>query len=318
MQIILLGFTKKLLIADRLSLFVDEVFTHPSEYSPLTVITAVLAYSLQIYCDFSGYSDIAIGVSKIIGFDLPENFNMPYVSTSITEFWRRWHITLSLWLRDYLYFPLGGNRKGRVRTYINLFIVMLLGGLWHGASWNFVFWGALHGLALAIHKFWMEINPSANKEKKVFWKVTTTIFSWLATYVFVCFSWIFFRARDFPTSLIIIEKVLGINNEGVVWLYAPFFICVPFVVAGHFIGVLIARRAKEQGARSKRILPPSWLAPLYKSANASFAIKPSVFSGIYVLLPIPSFVGAFLLTLWVLIIYLFSPFGTNPFIYFQF
>ena len=134
LELILLGVTKKLLIADRMAVLADAVFEHPHFFSPLTVASGVVAYSLQIYCDFSGYSDIAIGVSRIIGFDLPENFNMPYLSTSITEFWRRWHMTLSKWLRDYLYIPLGGNRRGRFRTYFNLLMTMLLGGLWHGAN----------------------------------------------------------------------------------------------------------------------------------------------------------------------------------------
>jgi alginate O-acetyltransferase complex protein AlgI len=318
LQIVLLGFSKKLLIADRMAIFIDPVFKNPAEYSSVTIIITVLAYSLQIYCDFSGYSDIAIGVSKIIGFDLPENFNMPYISTSITEFWRRWHITLSQWLRDYLYIPLGGNRKGKIRTYINLFIVMLLGGLWHGASWNFVFWGGLHGTALALHKLWMDSGIYPKRDRGMFLKVGGKIISWLATYLFVCFAWIFFRSQDFPTSLLIIKKVVGINPDGVTLLYTPFFAAVPFVILGHVIGVILARQAKLPGSRPKRILPPDWIAPLYRATHSKFAIKPSVFSGIFALLPFPGFIGTFLLTLWILAIYLLAPLATNPFIYFQF
>src|SRR4026209_1390011 len=188
-QLILLGVTKKLFVADRLATLVNPVFLAPEAYSPFTVLSAVVAYSLQIYCDFSGYSDIAIGVSRIIGFDLPENFNMPYLATSITEFWRRWHITLSQWLRDYLYVPLGGNRKGARRTYINLMLTMLLGGLWHGAAWTFVAWGLLHGLGLAVHKLWTQ---QVSHGRRPFHGVV----GWLTTYSFVCVGWVFFRASD--------------------------------------------------------------------------------------------------------------------------
>ena len=161
LQVVLLGVTKKLVVADRLAYLVDPIFANPAAFTPFTVTSAVVGYSLQIYCDFSGYSDIAIGVSKIIGFDLPENFNMPYLATSLTDFWRRWHMTLSGWLRDYLYIPLGGNRHGRLKTYRNLMITMLLGGLWHGASWNFVFWGLLHGFGLAVNHWWTRDRKGA-------------------------------------------------------------------------------------------------------------------------------------------------------------
>ncbi len=168
------------------------------------MISGLVAYTIQIYCDFSGYSDIAIGVSRIIGFDLPENFNMPYLSCSITEFWRRWHITLSQWLRDYLYIPLGGNRKGRARTYANLLITMLLGGLWHGASWTFVLWGLLHGVALAVHKAWNTAYP-ARPVRPAYARVA----SWLVTYSFVCFAFLFFRAPTFSTAWIIVRKIVA-------------------------------------------------------------------------------------------------------------
>src|SRR4029077_9007489 len=208
LQLVALGFSKKLLVADRLATFVDAGFAHPAIYSTGTIWSAVIAYSLQIYCDFSGYSDIAIGTSRIIGFDLPENFNMPYSATSITEFWRRWHITLSQWLRDYLYIPLGGNRKGKIRTYINLTLTMLLGGLWHGANWTFVAWGALHGLALAIHKLWMDGTKGRN------WKVPG-FFGWAMTYVYVCFCWVLFRAQAFHAAMVVSRTMVGIDSMGV-------------------------------------------------------------------------------------------------------
>src|ERR1700676_3786067 len=153
-SLFLLGLTKKVVIADLLAAPVDQVFAQPALFSGRMLWLAVIGYGIQIYCDFSGYSDMAIGTGKMIGYDLPENFNMPYVAGSLTEFSRRGHITLSSWLRDYLYIPLGGNRKGEGRTYVNLMLTMLLGGLWHGASWNFVLWGGLHGCALGVHKLY--------------------------------------------------------------------------------------------------------------------------------------------------------------------
>lgn len=311
LQVILLGVTKKIVVADRLAIFVDPVFASPSAYSPLTVASAVVAYSVQIYCDFSGYSDIAIGASKIIGFDLPENFNMPYIATSITEFWRRWHITLSLWLRDYLYIPLGGNRKGPWRTYLNLFLTMLLGGLWHGASWTFVFWGFLHGVGLAVHKFWLS---RSGKQRRPFHGIV----GWLGTYTFVCFGWVFFRARDFSTALAVLRKIVGFDSGGVVWFYSPLFMLLPLVVLAHVFGILAARQAAAPGAKPRRIGAPRWVAPVYSMIGNRFAVKPSKVAGVYVLLPLPGFVGAFILTVWVMAVYLFASLDTSPFIYFQF
>jgi alginate O-acetyltransferase complex protein AlgI len=149
--LIFAGLAKKMLLADYLAThIVNGVFTTPGEYSSLEVLLGIVGYSVQIYCDFSAYSDIAIGVSLLLGFELPDNFNAPYTAISVQDFWRRWHMTLSRWLRDYLYIPLGGNRKGETRTYVNIMITMLLGGLWHGAGWPFVFWGALHGGAQVV------------------------------------------------------------------------------------------------------------------------------------------------------------------------
>ena len=145
------GLVKKMLIADYLAThIVNGVFTTPGQYSSLEVLLGIVGYSVQIYCDFSAYADIAIGISLLLGFELPDNFNAPYTAASVQDFWRRWHMTLSRWLRDYLYIPLGGSRKGRARTYVNLMITMVLGGLWHGAGWTFVFWGFLYGVALIV------------------------------------------------------------------------------------------------------------------------------------------------------------------------
>ena len=198
--IILKGLIKKILISDYISSnFVDRVFESPVNYTGFENLMSIYGYTIQIYCDFSGYTDIAIGVALILGYRLIPNFNSPYSSASITDFWRRWHMSLSTWLKDYLYISLGGNRKGKIRTFINLFITMLLGGLWHGAHIKFIIWGALHGAALAFHKFWMEITKS---------KVPTNIFRKFAgqfiTFNFVAFCWIFFRAEN----MVIVRQML--------------------------------------------------------------------------------------------------------------
>ena len=190
------GLFKKAVISDYISTnFVDRVFDAPSLYSGIENLFAVYGYALQIYCDFSGYSDMAIGIALLLGFRFPLNFDSPYQSRNITEFWRRWHISLSTWLRDYLYISLGGNRKGEARTYLNQMLTMLLGGLWHGASWRFIIWGALHGLALTVHKFYR----SRVKKKAVGYSGGKNFVRVLLTFHFVCFCWIFFRAANMAT-----------------------------------------------------------------------------------------------------------------------
>ncbi|WP_159519169.1 MBOAT family O-acyltransferase [Sunxiuqinia indica] len=191
--LIVKGLFKKLVIADFLALnFIDRVFEAPLAYSGLENLLSVYAYSIQIYCDFSGYTDIAIGLALLLGFKIPVNFNAPYQAYSLTDFWRRWHISLSLWLRDYLYIPLGGNRKGSARMYINLLITMILGGLWHGANIRFLIWGAIHGIGLVVEKFFRRIFSLQTKPKK--WK---RLFSVFMTFQVVSIAWIFFRARDY-------------------------------------------------------------------------------------------------------------------------
>jgi alginate O-acetyltransferase complex protein AlgI len=316
LQVVLLGVTKKLVIADRMSGLVDPVFANPAAFGPFTVISAVVAYSLQIYCDFSGYSDIAIGVSKIIGFDLPENFNMPYLATSLTEFWRRWHMTLSGWLRDYLYIPLGGNRHGRLKTYRNLMITMLLGGLWHGASWNFVFWGLLHGCGLAVNHWWTRDRKHSSAPAAA--NPILVVIQWFATYAFVCIAWIFFRSRDLDTSLLILRKVLYLDTAGSPWFYSPLYMMLVLVIVGHILGVMAAKQGMKSDARVRWIVPPAWAAPLYVWSRQRFAVKPSRAAGIYVLAPVPGFVGGFIIAVWLIGVYLFASLHTAPFIYFQF
>jgi alginate O-acetyltransferase complex protein AlgI len=196
-----IGLVKKLLVADYLaSNLVNRVFDFPNLYSGAEVLIAVYAYALQLYYDFSGYTDIAIGSALLLGIKLPQNFNMPYAAENIADFWRRWHITLSNWLRDYLYFSLPGKRT-KVMPYINLVITFVIGGLWHGASWNFVIWGALHGVGLAVVRLWQSWKGTA---KAVGWVRYVNIF---ITFHFVCYAWIYFRAPDFATASAIVGRI---------------------------------------------------------------------------------------------------------------
>lgn len=193
LYLILKGLVKKMLLADFLALhLIDRVFDAPMSYSGAENLLALYAYALQIYCDFSGYTDIAIGLALLLGFKIPVNFNSPYQASSLTDFWHRWHISLSLWLRDYLYIPLGGNRKGKVRMYISLLVTMLLGGLWHGASWRFVLWGAIHGAALSIEKIFRRFITIGKQTPWYLRGMAVFI-----TFQLVCFAWIFFRMESF-------------------------------------------------------------------------------------------------------------------------
>lgn len=204
-QIMAMGFFKKAVLADHLSVFVDDVFGVPVAFHWVTIILAVISYSMQIYFDFSGYSDIAIGCARCLGYDFIKNFNLPYISQNVSEFWRRWHISLSGWLRDYLYIPLGGNRHGKFRQLINLMITMLLGGLWHGAKWTFVFWGGLNGLALCIEKIFHSRKNTAG----IFMSAVRIV----GVFAFISFTWIFFRAEEYSLGLKIL-LILGRSSEG--------------------------------------------------------------------------------------------------------
>jgi D-alanyl-lipoteichoic acid acyltransferase DltB (MBOAT superfamily) len=200
------GLAKKILIGDYLAqAVVNRVFATPERFSALEVMLATYAYAVQIYADFSGYSDVAIGSAALFGYELPENFDAPYIAQNLQEFWHRWHISLSTWLRDYLYKPLGGSRAGPVKTYRNLMITMVLGGLWHGASWNFVVWGTLHGGALAVTRFWQRAR--GGKLAAAGDAPWARVLAAVATFHFVCLAWIFFRAPTFAHATLALGQI---------------------------------------------------------------------------------------------------------------
>lgn len=215
--LIMAGLFKKAVISDYISMnFVDRIFDDPLLYSGFENLMGVYGYAMQIYCDFSGYSDMAIGIALLLGFRFNPNFDSPYKSATITEFWRRWHISLSSWLKDYLYISLGGNRKGKLRTYANLMVTMLLGGLWHGASFRFLFWGGLQGASLGVHKFMMDRFPSfkAQGQDMVRWRRVIGI---IVTFHLVCFGWIFFRADSYGTAYDVLAQIFTNFNAHIWW-----------------------------------------------------------------------------------------------------
>ncbi|MHC5209437.1 MAG: MBOAT family O-acyltransferase [Planctomycetota bacterium] len=196
----LCGFFKKACIADNLAPTIDAVFASPEAYTGFSMWIAVLFYAVQIYCDFSGYTDMAIAVARLLGYELCVNFEFPYFARSIQEFWRRWHMSLSSWLRDYLYIGLGGNRGSPLFAFRNVLLTMLLGGLWHGASWNFVVWGGLHGCALGVHRLYTS-SPLRGLRASRLWRQLALV----ATFYWVCVAWVFFRATDFGTAMTVLK-----------------------------------------------------------------------------------------------------------------
>ncbi|HLH52761.1 MAG TPA: MBOAT family O-acyltransferase [Verrucomicrobiae bacterium] len=300
-SLFLLGVIKKLFIADRLSGIADTFFASPDLFDAASTWCGVLAYTLQIYCDFAGYSDMAIGVARMIGYDLPENFRMPYLSGSITEFWRRWHMTLSSWLRDYLYIPLGGSRHGVLKTYRNLFLTMLLGGLWHGASWNFVFWGGLHGCALAGHKLWTRWSGGK-------WSVPR-LPAWLLTFTFVVLCWVPFRSRSFADTLTIFRSLAGFGPGHYQFLPVWLFRCLVLCILGHLLGYLWFERSAD--------LPPG-RASTWLLRSLGLRIENNPVSGTFVVPGQVTVCGVYSLVFILLMLFFFAPLNTSPFIYFQF
>lgn len=286
LYLILLGLLKKAVISDYISLnFVDRVFDAPSLYTGFENLMAVYGYSLQIYCDFSGYSDIAIGLALWLGFRFNINFNLPYQSATITEFWRRWHISLSSWLRDYLYISMGGSRKGRIRTYINLMVTMLLGGLWHGANLRFIIWGGLHGLALAFHK-WLIGLGSYFKPTGVGMHPMIRVISVLITFHFVAFAWIFFRMENLADVWLMLEMIIQEFRPEVAVQFISGYQTVFWLMVVGFMLHFTPLRVREASQR---------------------------FVG-----SLPLLGQAFLLAIVFIVLVQFRSIGVQPFIYFQF
>ena len=215
--LIILGLLKKGLVADFIADYNNWIFDAPQTYSGFEVLMGVVGFYVQIYCDFSGYSDLSIGLAALLGFRLLPNFNFPYRAQNVTDFWHRWHISLSTWFRDYVYIPLGGNRKGQLRTYLNNFITMLVAGLWHGASWMFVIWGGMHGLGLIIHKLCRQLFLDRVRDS---WPVRTL--SIILTALFVMVAWVFFRATDMAHVAAIFSQIANDFS----WDYLPVFLRV--------------------------------------------------------------------------------------------
>ncbi|MBS5133642.1 MAG: MBOAT family protein [Lachnospiraceae bacterium] len=236
LQLILIGLFKKVVIADRLGVCVNSVYSAPSAYSGPSLLCAVIAYAIQIYCDFSGYSDMAIGVAHILGFDLGKNFNLPYIASNPSEFWKRWHISLSSWFRDYVYIPLGGNRRGEFRTYFNLFITMLLSGLWHGASWMFILWGALYGVTSVIHKFYCKLKKDKTEVRRPLNKGLAVIFNTAIVWLF----WIPFRAGNLETTWLITSRIFTMAS-GISYIYV-FTIIYTLIIMGYQVFCLVTNK----------------------------------------------------------------------------
>ena len=235
------GLIKKIIISDFIAIsFIDRVFDAPSIYSGFENLMAVYGYGLQIYCDFSGYTDIAIGLGLILGFRLPVNFNSPYKAAGIADFWKRWHISLSRWLKDYLYIPLGGNRKGKIRTNINLLITMFLGGLWHGAALKFVIWGALHGLGLVINRIWNSIFGDRLRKGRIGRAVAVFI-----TFQFVSFCWIFFRAPDMDSAGMMLKQIIENFSPGSYMTVLPAYSSTFLLMFVGYVIHFLPERIKE-------------------------------------------------------------------------
>ncbi len=280
---VLWGFFKKVAVADSLAPIVDQCFDEPSAFASIYLLIGVVFYSFQIYCDFSGYSDIAIGFARMLGFDFPKNFRTPYFSQGFSEFWRRWHISLSSWLRDYLYISLGGNRGGKFNTYRNLMLTMLLGGLWHGANWTFVFWGFLHGLYLVVERFLGKGFGGLMRALK-FPKVIKITLNLMLVYFFTCLAWIYFRSPDFGTAMEVINGIAGLEGFSAVNIMNKFLVMKGFMLLAFLLFVEISDLKFNWG----RVV----------MERSAFRIV------------------SFAVLLWM--IAFFGTFGSNSFIYFQF
>jgi alginate O-acetyltransferase complex protein AlgI len=239
-QFVLMGMFKKMAIADRMAQFVDPVFADPAAYRTGAAWLAIIAYALQLWCDFSGYTDMAIGCAHMLGYKLAENFNMPYLATSIADYWRRWHISLSTWLRDYLFIPLGGSRGTHWQVSRNLFITFTLAGLWHGAAWHFVAFGLLQGALLTIHRFFREFCKTRPKLDAFLQRGTGTFLRWGLTLLCILFGYVLFRAEDFQRAGLFLHRMLVPGRSGLMESPLPnvgLWLTVAVVAVGHLCGV---------------------------------------------------------------------------------
>ncbi len=285
MRQILWGFFMKLVIADRLAIYVDNVYGNIENHSSITLMVATIFFAFQIYCDFAGYSSIAIGLGKLLGFDLMTNFNRPYFSHSISEFWKRWHISLSTWFRDYVYIPLGGNRVSKNRNYVNLLITFVVSGLWHGAAWTFMIWGAINGLYLifdkmsekTVNQIWSKLNF----RKEVQYR---SLLSFFTTFILINFAWIFFRSSSLNDAFLVIERIF--TAQGTLYIGK-----LPSLIYSIFgIGILVYTEFDEELLNSRYTLLENPLKPV-RLFSYSFLI---------------------------ILILLFGVFDGGQFIYFQF
>lgn len=242
LRLFVVGLFKKLFIADQLhGLFVDPVFAHPEQFSPGVLRWAAVAWAVQIYCDFSGYTDIALGTAKWFGFELPPNFRLPYLATSITDFWRRWHLSLSTWLRDYLYFPLGGSRRGEVRTYLNLITLFVLCGLWHGAAWHWLVYGLYNGVLMSLHRAFDRQFIGAAWRESLMWKAV----AWAATFFQLLLGLVLIRMTSWPGGLLVMQSLVGLGHDGgaISSVPLPVFPLLALGLTGHLFELLPKRES---------------------------------------------------------------------------
>ena len=235
LALFLIGFCKKACVSDNLSPYVDLYFASPGDFDAASAWLAVWLYAVQIYCDFSGYSDMGVASAAMLGYRLCENFRQPYFAAGIGDFWRRWHISLSTWLRDYVYIPLGGNRRGRWRTCGNLFATMTLGGLWHGAAWTFVLWGALHGAALVAERLWSELVGAAPTGRSTVWSSSRRAIGWALALYWIGATWILFRSPDLHSAGLTLESYVGFVSHGAMSLPGVLWLHIACLAAIHYL-----------------------------------------------------------------------------------
>ena len=271
------GLLKKIVIGDFLAQnLVKRVFDNPERFSNLETLVAVYAYAIQIYADFSGYTDVAIGSAHLFGYELPKNFDQPYKAQNLQDFWHRWHISLSTWLRDYLYIPLGGSKKGSLMTYRNLMITMVLGGLWHGASWNFVIWGALHGVALAATRMWQRRRGTTGGEAKPSSPLVRA-FNVFCTFQYVCFAWIFFKASDLEHAKLVIEQIVSHPTWGTANLSPRVLAVLAGALVIHFLPKDWVLRARDTFVRAPAVVQGLALAGVALCLHAVAGAKAEPF-----------------------------------------